>query len=49
LSRFAFQVWDTRQQKCIQKFEEHEDYISQMIFVPDKANQLIAVGYFDDL
>jgi len=37
-------IWDMRQQSCVQTFEEHEDYVSQMIYIPDKSSQMIAVG-----
>jgi len=41
-------LWDVRKNKAIMQWQENEDYISDMKFVPEKRNLLVsgADGYF---
>uniref|UniRef100_A0A0D6R6E7 WD repeat-containing protein 55 n=1 Tax=Araucaria cunninghamii TaxID=56994 RepID=A0A0D6R6E7_ARACU len=40
----TIKVWDTRQNSCCNKFKAHEDYISDMEFVPDTMQLLGTSG-----
>ncbi|GLJ40721.1 hypothetical protein SUGI_0841650 [Cryptomeria japonica] len=40
----TIKVWDTRQNSCCNKVEAHEDYISDMEFVPDTKQLLVTSG-----
>lgn len=40
----CIKVWDTRQRSCCNTFNAHEDYVSNMTFVPDQMKLLGASG-----
>lgn len=40
----TIKVWDTRQNSCCNRVKAHEDYISDMEFVPDSKQLLVTSG-----
>ncbi|RKP25252.1 WD40-repeat-containing domain protein, partial [Syncephalis pseudoplumigaleata] len=37
-------IWDSRMEKVVQKYEDNEDFIADMLYVPEKKRLLVAGG-----